>query len=126
MMTHAGKSSLAYGIYALVLGGVFLVKPYFILGDYGMPRGCEPWVRILGMFIFVLGEYYVGSARRNLIEYFELSVFGRYSVTVFMTVFVLLGFVPKVFIVMGVIDLLAATWTLIALRVDRTSARQRS
>ncbi|MDX6443984.1 MAG: hypothetical protein QOH71_1058 [Blastocatellia bacterium] len=125
-MSSAGKSSLVYGIYALVLGGVFLVKPYSILGDYGMPRGCEPWIRILGMFIFVLGEYYVGAARRDLIEYFELSVFGRYSVTVFMTIFVSLGFVPKVFIVMGIIDMFAATWTLIALRSDRRSARQRS
>jgi hypothetical protein len=125
-MSHARKSSLVYGIYALVLGGVLLVKPYFVLGEYGMPRGCEPWIRILGMFIFVLGEYYVGAARRDLIEYFELSVFGRYSVTVFMTIFVSLGFVPKVFITLGIIDMFAATWTLIALRSDRRRARQRS
>lgn len=100
-MSHAGKSSLVYGIYALVLGGVLLVKPYFVLGEYGMPPSCEPWVRTVGMFIFVLGIYYVGAARKDMVEYFDLSVFGRYAVMVFMTVFVLLGFVPRVFIILG-------------------------
>lgn len=125
-MSSAGKSSLVYGIYALVLGGVLLVKPYFILGEYGMPRSCEPWVRTVGMFLFVLGIYYVGAARKQMVEYFELSVFGRYAVMFFMTVFVLLGFVPRILIVLGVVDMFAATWTLIALRSDRRSVRQRS
>lgn len=125
-MSHAGKSSFVYGIYALLLGGVLLVKPYFVLGEYGMPPGCEPWVRMLGMFLFVLGIYYVGAALREMVEYFDLSVFGRYSVMVFVSIFVLLGFIPRIFIVLGVIDLFAATWTLIALRSVRKSARQRS
>lgn len=115
-MSNAGKSSFVYGIYALLLGGVLLLKPYSVLGEYGMPGGCEPWIRILGMFVFVLGVYYVGAARKEMDEYFELSVFGRYSVMVFMSIFVLLGFVPRVLIILGVIDMFAATWTLIALR----------
>src|SRR5713101_4473534 len=104
-MSGAARSSFVYGIYGLVSGATLLLKPYFVLGLYGMSPDCQGWVRMLGMFLFVLGIYYIVAALREMVEYFELSVFGRFSVMVFMTIFVLLGFVPRISILLGVIDL---------------------
>jgi hypothetical protein len=124
-MSGAAKSSLAYGVYGVASGGMLLVKPYFVLGLYGMSPGCEGWVRMIGMFLFVLGIYYVVAARKEMVEYFELSVFGRFSVMVFMTIFVLLGFVPRISILLGIIDLVFGTWTLVALRSQRHSVARK-
>jgi hypothetical protein len=121
LMSGAARSSLAYGIYGVLSGAALLVKPNFALRLYGTPPDCQGWVRMLGMFLFVLGIYYIVAARREMVEYFELSVFGRFSVTVFMTIFVLLGFVPRIGILLGVIDLFFGTWTLIALQRNSTA-----
>jgi hypothetical protein len=118
-MSNAGKSSFVYGIYGMGSGSVLLVKPYFVLGLYGMSPDCQGWVRMLGMFLFVLGIYYIVAALREMVEYFELSIFGRFSVMVFMTIFVLLGYVPRISILLGVIDLFFGAWTLVALRSQR-------
>lgn len=124
-MSPAAKSSLVYGVYGIGSGSVLLVKPYFVLGLYGMSPDCQGWVRMLGMFLFVLGIYYIVAAFREMVQYFELSVFGRFSVMVFMTIFVLFGFVPRISILLGVIDVFFGTWTLVALRSHRQGARGR-
>jgi hypothetical protein len=124
-MSGAARSSFAYGIYGLASGATLLVKPYFVLGLYGMSPDCQGWVRMLGMFLFVLGIYYIVAALREMVEYFELSIFGRFSVMVFMTIFVLLGYVPRISILLGVIDLFAGAWTLVALRSQRHGVARR-
>jgi hypothetical protein len=123
IMSGPAKSSFVYGVYAVVSGGTLLLKPYFVLGVLGMSPACEGWVRMLGMFLFVLGIYYIAAARKEMIEYFELSVFGRLSVMVFMTIFVWLGFVPRILILLGVIDLFAGVWTFMALRSQRNGTQ---
>ncbi|HQU74634.1 MAG TPA: hypothetical protein PKV71_15365 [Calditrichia bacterium] len=66
--------------------------------------------------MLILGFYYWQASRSGLTEFLWWSVFGRGSVIIFLTAFVLMGFAKPVLILFGAVDLVAALWTAVALR----------
>ena len=115
-MSKAATSIFVFSIYMFVLGLVLLFVPNFLLGLFGIPETSEVWIRVVGMLVLILGGYYLQAARNELVPFFKASVIGRFSVLVFLTVFVLRGFAPVSLIGFGVIDAAAAVWTALSLR----------
>lgn len=115
-MSKAAKSVFVFGLYLIINGLGFLLMPNTMLGSLGIPSTNEPWINIVGMLLLMLAYYYIQSARSELTRLFRLSVHVRSSVIVFFIAFVLLGLAPPILIMFGVIDLLAAIWTALALR----------
>jgi hypothetical protein len=127
-MSHPAKSIFIFGIYLVLLGSVLVVIPNAFLGLFGFPYTREVWIRVVGMLLLFLAFYCFQAARKELLDFFRWTVPVRSSVIFFLTVFVLLGFANPWLILFGVIDLLAAIWTALALRSlpKRSSSCQRT
>ncbi|HEX7313659.1 MAG TPA: hypothetical protein VF297_07045 [Pyrinomonadaceae bacterium] len=117
-MSGAAKSLLVFGIYLCVLGLVLLLAPNMLLPPFGAPPTSEVWIRLNGMFVLCLSFYYIQAARHELTSLIRWTVPARVAVIVYFAAFVLLLSAPKALLLFGLIDLLAAIWTWLALRKD--------
>jgi hypothetical protein len=117
-MSRAAKSLFVFGIYLCGLGLILLLVPNLILQVFGAPPTNEVWIRINGMFVLCLSFYYVQAARHELTIFIRWTVWTRAVVIIFFSAFVLLVSAPRALLLFGLIDLLAATWTWLALKKD--------
>ena len=117
-MSGAAKSLLAFGIYLCGLGLSLLLAPNLILSPFGVPPTHEVWIRVNGMLVLCLSFYYIQAARHELTNFIRWTVPGRAAVIVYFAAFVLLLSAPKALLLFGLIDLLAAIWTWLALKKD--------
>jgi hypothetical protein len=118
-VSNAAKSVLVFGIYLVVIGLGFLVVPNVPLALFGFPATKEPWIRVVGMLVLILAYYYIQAARSEMQPFFQWTVHARPFVLVCFVVFVVLGLAQPALILFGVVDLLGAIWTGLALRGSR-------
>ena len=118
-MSQAAKSLFAFGIYLCGLGLILLLVPNLILQVFGVPPTNEVWVRINGMFVLCLSFYYVQAARTELTNFIRWTIWGRIAVIIYFAAFVLLVSAPKSLLLFGLVDLLSAIWTWLALKRDK-------
>ena len=117
-MSRAARSLFVFGIYLCGLGLVLLLIPNLILQVFEAPTTNEVWIRINGMFLLFLSFYYVQAARKELTIFIRWTVWTRVAVVFYFAAFVLLVQAPKALLLFGLIDLLSAIWTWVALRRD--------
>lgn len=122
-MSRAAKSLFVFGAYICVLGLLLLLAPNPLLRLFGAPATDEVWIRLNGMFVLCLSFYYVLAARAGLTSFIRWTVWTRAAVIFFFAAFVLLLSAPKALLLFGLIDLLAAAWTWLALRKDEGRGR---
>ena len=120
-MSNSARSVFVFGLYLAVLGIVLLVAPNFLLGMFSLTSTTEVWIRIVGMLVLYLGFYYTQAARKEMTDFFRWTVYPRSTVIIFFAAFVLLGFASPPLILFGVVDLLGAIWTGLALRSPKTT-----
>ena len=119
-MSHPAKSVFVFAIYLIVLGVTLLFIPNVLLGVFDFPETTEVWIRVVGMLLVLLAFYYINAARKELNAFFKWTVYARSSVIVFFLVFVLMDLAQPILLLFGVIDLLAAIWTGLALRSPKS------
>jgi len=117
-MSRAAKSLFVFGIYLCGLGLILLLVPNLILQFFGVPPTNEVWIRINGMFLLCLSFYYVQAARNELTIFIRWTVWTRVAVIFYFAAFVLSVSAPRALLLFGLIDLLAAIWTRLALKKD--------
>lgn len=115
-MSRAARTVFVWGIYLLILGGAFVVSPNVVPVTFGFPATQEVWIRVVGMLVLLLSYYYLQAARSENTGFFHWSVNARAAVIVFFVAFVALGFAQPMLILFGVVDVLGAAWTRLALR----------
>lgn len=115
-MSRAANSVFLFGCYLLGLGAMLLTVPNLLLAAFTLPATDEVWIRVVGMLVLLLGIYYALAARAEYAAFFRWTIYIRCSVIVFFTTFVALGFAPAPLILFGVVDVLGAAWTAVALR----------
>ena len=120
-MSRAAWSMIVFGIYLCGLAIALIVVPNVILSLFTLPATSEVYIRIVGVLLLVLALYYILSARKEMTDFFQWTVYARASIIFFFTAFVLLDLVKPVLILFGVVDLLAAVWTGLALRFPKRS-----
>jgi len=123
-MSRAARSLFAFGIYLCVLGLALLLVPNLLLRVFGAPTTNEVWIRLNGMFVLCLSFFYVLAARGELTAFIRWTVPARVAVIIYFAAFVLLLSAPKPLLLFGLIDLLSATWTWLALRADEAGRRK--
>ena len=117
-MTGAARSLFVFGIYLSALGVLLLLSPNLLLRIFGAPPTNDIWIRVNGMFVICFAYYYIQAARHGVTAFIRWTVWGRAAVIIYFIAFVLLAGAPKPLLLFGVIDLLSATWTFLALRND--------
>ena len=114
-MSRAAKSLFVFGVYLCGLGLCLLLAPNALLRAFGAPPTDEVWIRVNGMLVLCLSFYYVRAARGELTSFIRWTVWARVAVIFYFAAFVLLVSAPKALLLFGLIDLLAAVWTWLAL-----------
>ena len=117
-MSRSALSLFVFSIYLYLLGFVLVVTPDTLLRIFELPDADGLWIRVVGMLVIILGFYYSHVARAEIKPFFVWTVIARTSVLLFFIAFVIAGLAPPALIFFGVIDFLAAMWTLIAIRSD--------
>ena len=115
-MSAAAKSILAFGIYLLLLGSLFLLLPNVGLSWFGLPPTNEPWIRVGGFGSLGLAYYYIQAALSETTVFFHWTIHARPAALICFIIFVMLKLAPPILILLGVIDVLGAIWTGLALR----------
>jgi hypothetical protein len=115
-MSKAARSLFVFSLYLFGLGLVILILPNTLLGLFGLPPTNEVWIRLVGMMLLILVPYYMQAVRHELLPIIQLSVYVRSSVILFFLALVSLGLASPLLILFGIIDLLGAIWTWVALR----------
>ena len=123
-MSRAARSLFAFGIYLCGLGLALLLAPNLLLRVFGAPTTNEVWIRLNGMFVLCLSFFYVLAARGELTAFIRWTVWARAAVIVYFAAFVLLLSAPKPLLLFGLIDLLSAIWTWLALKADEAGRRE--
>jgi hypothetical protein len=115
-MSGAALSVFVFGIYLILSGLGFTFLPNTVLGLFGLPATQEPWIRIVGWLMVLIGYYYLMSGRRELRQFFPWTVIARTSVFVIFVLFYVLNWAPWTLLIFGIVDLLGAIWTYLAQR----------
>ncbi len=123
IMSKSARSVFVFGLYCAILGIILIAVPNLLLQAISRQSTTEVWIRVIGMFLIYLGFYYTQTARKEMTSFFRLTVYTRSTVIFFFVAFVLFGFAGPQLIMFGVIDLLGAIWTGLALRIERTASR---
>jgi hypothetical protein len=120
-MSRSALSVFVFSIYLYLLGFVLVVTPDTLLSLFKFPEADGLWIRIAGMLVIILGFYYSHAARADFRPFFIWTILGRTAVLLFSIAFVAAGLAPPALILFGVIDFVAAMWTLFAIRSDASS-----
>jgi len=119
-MSQAAKSMLVHGIYLALSGLTLIAVPNLLFGLLGIAHTTEVWARIVGVLTLILGFYFIQSARQNVVAFMRWTVVARLTFMSFCVVFVLFHFIGPVLLLFGLLDLLGAVWTALALRTAKS------
>ncbi|MCW7541179.1 hypothetical protein OOT46_25540 [Aquabacterium sp. A7-Y] len=116
-MSRAALSTKFFAAYLFLLGAVFVIAPNLLLSLFGIPTA-EGWARIVGLLAFNIGAYAWVAARHEYKAFLLASVWIRIEAWLVLTALALLGLVPPVIALFGVVDLIGGVWTYYCLRSD--------
>ena len=114
-MSPSAISIFVFGIYIIFIGAGFLLIPNTVLPLFKLPKTNEPWIRVLGTVIVILGFYYIIAAQNELTPFFWATVVGRFALLVTFIVLVVTKKAQPMLIGFGVVDAAAGLWTLLTL-----------
>ncbi len=117
-MSNSAKSVFYFGFYLVGLGFILLLQPNFVLRLFGITVTTEVWIRVVGMLVLALSAYYIAAGKHDLIPILKITVYVRSSIILFFIAFTVAGSVQPAIILFGVVDLLGAILTFMALKKE--------
>ncbi len=111
----------AFGVYVILTGISLALTPNILLSLFGIPPTNEFWIRQLGALAIIVGYYYWACGVGNATAFFKASIPGRIGFFVLGLGLVVLAQAPWQILLFGVVDLLGAGWTAMALRNERAA-----
>jgi hypothetical protein len=117
-MTRAARSVFVFGIYLVCNGLILFAAPNTLLALLRLTPTTEPWIRILGIPVGVMGTFHIAAARGDVVPFFRFTVWGRPIVLLGVASLVVLQLAPPVVIAFGLVDAAGAFWTRAALRKE--------
>ncbi len=114
-MSNAAISIFAFSIYEIVIGIGFLFIPNVLLPLFKLPQTYEPWIRVVGAMALLIGFYHVNIAQMELSSFYWVTIYGRLGFAAVVGMFVIMKKIPPILLLFGVLDLIAAAWTYLAM-----------
>ena len=114
-MSPSAISIFVFGIYIVLIGAGFLMIPNTILPLFKFPKTNEPWIRVMGTIVLILGFYYIIAAQNELTPFFWATVVGRFALLVSFFMLVVTKKAQPMLIMFGVIDAAGGLWTLLTM-----------
>jgi len=122
-MSKTAISVYVWGLYIVSAGTLLALIPGKFLPLLGVPAPADFWPRLLGIIFIILGGFHLLAARNNLGSFFRGTIPARIFGCLGLSTLFLTGLGPKALLFLGMIDLLGAISTVVAMRKDRASAR---
>jgi hypothetical protein len=110
-MSRSATSIFVYSFYLIAQGLLLLVIPNVAMGVFGLPATQEVWVRVLGYSLLALSGYFLVAARREVTDFFLISIVFRLGLPVVFGAFVLFGYAKPALLLLTPADVLFALWT---------------
>lgn len=117
-MSGPARSVFVHGLYLALSGLTLIIAPNLLFGLLGIPPTHEVWIHIVGVLTLILGFYFIQAARKELMAFIRWTVYARLTFMAFCVLFVLLNDIGPVLLLFGLLDLLGAIWTALALRAN--------
>ena len=115
-MRSAALTIRVFGVYVVLTGIGLLVAPNLMLSLFGLPAPTEVWVRVLGALAAVVGYYYWACGTADAKVFFKATIPGRLAFCALCVALVAFAGAPLPLLAFGVVDVLGAAWTALALR----------
>jgi hypothetical protein len=107
-----------FGVYVVLTGIGLVLTPNLILGLFGFAPTSEIWVRVLGALAVILGYYYWACGTAGAKAFFKATIPGRVGFAALCVGLVVAAGAPLPLLAFGVVDLVGAAWTFLALRKE--------
>lgn len=117
-MSRAARSVFVFSFYLFATAATLILAPNLLLRTLGVAPTTEPWIRVLGVVVAVIGTYYFSCARSGSIPFFRATLPGRFGVLLGFSGLVALGYAPTPILLFGLVDAAGAIWTWRALLRD--------
>ena len=114
-MNPADISLFVFGIYVIIVGAGFVAMPNSVLTLLKLPETKEPWLRILGGLVVIIGVYDLFVGLYSLRAFEWITVWVRFGFLLFVLLLTVLKQTKPQVILFGVVDAIGAVWTLLAL-----------
>jgi len=118
-MTLSAKSILVFGIYLYLVGLTLIFIPNMFLHTLSVAETREPWIRVVGVIVVVLGYYYHQMSKTGFIPFFRLTIPVRVCVFISFVGLIILKMLGPVFILISFLDVAGAAWTYFALKKEK-------
>lgn len=119
--SNASISLQVFCVYTIVVGIILMTIPHVGLGFVNIKMGDETWARLTGLLAFSLGIIAFLSAKNQVHIVIQYSIWLRYFSCFFIFTLALIGKFELPMLIFGAIDGAGATWTLIALKIDKSA-----
>lgn len=117
-MTSSAKSLFYQGIYSLCMGVLLLIIPGTVISLLHLDTLPIGWARGIGILYLYIGVYEGSFGKLNIKPMINISIYTRLGTFLGATILVISKQVPVAVILLGLIDLFSAIWTIIALKAE--------
>ncbi len=113
-------SMRVFGAYLALLSASLLFWPALYL-RLGFAELSQPWMALCGYLVGIVALFHLLAVRARERHFYRWTVMARLPLLPFAVLLVALQLAPPVLILLGVVDLLGALWTGLALRREAAS-----
>jgi len=117
-MMKSANSLFYFGIYVLVTGLTLCFIPDKFIAILKLPEIPLSWARLIGFLAIIIGCYDIISGRNNIRPLVKASVYLRLFFFLGVLFLFLSGQMTKEILPIGIIDLIGAIWTALAIRAE--------
>ena len=115
-MTRASFSIRIYSVYLFLIGALMIILPNLLLKFFGFAETHEIWIRMLGLFTFTTGIYYLYSSAFEQTAFYKATIVGRVFFFLMTVLFVFIFNQSPMLAFIGSVDLMGALWTYFSLK----------
>lgn len=115
-MTSPAKTIHYFAFYMILEVVMLLWSPPALLQMFGIDPGDAVWLRVIAGIVAGLTLYYFKISREQISAMYPITTYERSTVFVTCAALYFLNHLPFVVLLVGIVDLLGALWTMWAIK----------
>jgi hypothetical protein len=115
-MSSVAKSVYYFSFYLLIAGLSLFLFPNDTIGLLGFEATEEIWIHLVGALTFILGTFFFYMAKREVLPFFYISIFGRAIFVLAILLLVIFKNAPSALLLFAAVDLAGLLWTSLTFR----------
>ena len=117
-MSKPARTIFYFGFYMILEVVLLLWSPDFLIKMAGIDPSAAVWLRLIGGIVAGLTIYYFSISLRRIRALYRVPIYERTAVFLTALALYLFNHAPLAVLLVGIVDLLGAIWTLWALKSE--------